>query len=70
MAEMSAAEYLWIWLNVCVYLTGAVTIAYYGIDFFLTALKQRKKDSEELKTSAERESQRQEETANVRRMPR
>ena len=60
---MTAAEHLWIWLNTSVYLVGAVTTAYYLIHVVLLAWegwKREKKDSLELRASAERASQEQE----------
>lgn len=61
---MSAAESLWTWLNVSVYLVGAVTTAYYAIHFVWLAYDGWKhKDDSELRASAERASQEQDERA-------
>ena len=56
---MNAADYLWIWLTTSIYLVGAVTTAYYLIQFAALAFegwKRERKDATELKRSAERAS--------------
>ena len=63
---MSAADYLWIWLTTSIYLVGAVTTAYYLIQFAALAYegwKRERKDSVALKASAQRASEEQEQTA-------
>lgn len=63
---MSAAEAIWTWLTVSIYLVGALTTAYYLIQFAALAYegwKRERKDATELKRSAQRASEEQEETA-------